>query len=131
MRALISGASGLVGSALTRSLVAGGHRVRRLVRRRPAGAGAAFWDPAAGELEASALGDVDAIVHRVLRRPALAPMPAALVRLIFGEMGEELLLAGARVAPARLEAAGYRFRHGDLEGALRRELDRDEDQSLK
>ena len=46
MNVLISGASGLVGGALARSLTAGGHRVRRLVRRRPVAADAAFWDPA-------------------------------------------------------------------------------------
>jgi len=56
---------------------------------------------------------------RVLRRPAVVPMPAFAVRLAFSEMGEELLLAGARLEPARLLSAGYRFRWPQLEGALR------------
>lgn len=63
---------------------------------------------------------------RVLGRPAFLPLPAFAVRAIFGEMGERLLLEGAYVLPRRLEAAGFRFRWPDLEGALRFELERTE-----
>jgi len=58
----ITGASGLVGQALTRSLVAGGHKVVPLVRgvARP---GQASWDPARGIVDESALAGTDAIVH--------------------------------------------------------------------
>jgi uncharacterized protein (TIGR01777 family) len=56
---------------------------------------------------------------RVLRRPTVVPMPAPAVRLLFGEMGDTLLLSSTHVVPARLEASGYAFRHPDLEGALR------------
>lgn len=59
---------------------------------------------------------------RVLRRPAVFPLPAFLVRLMFGEMGEELLLYSARVEPARLLAAGFQFRFPRLEAALRHVL---------
>ena len=59
---------------------------------------------------------------RVLGRPAIFPMPAFAVRLAFGEMGEELLLASARMEPARLRSAGYQFRFPQLEGALRKLL---------
>jgi uncharacterized protein (TIGR01777 family) len=59
---------------------------------------------------------------RVLRRPALLPLPGPVVRALFGEMGQALLLEGQRVRPARLLAAGFRFRHPDLERALRAEL---------
>ncbi len=59
---------------------------------------------------------------RVLRRPAVAPLPAAAVRVAMGEMGESLLLASQRVRPARLLDAGFPFRHPELEGALRFEL---------
>jgi uncharacterized protein len=55
----------------------------------------------------------------VLRRPAVMPVPAFAIRLMFGEMGEQLLLSSARVEPARLRAAGFRFRHPQLEPALR------------
>jgi uncharacterized protein (TIGR01777 family) len=59
---------------------------------------------------------------RVLRRPAALPLPAAVVRLVLGEMGETLLLGGARVLPERLRALGFPFLFGDLESALRFEL---------
>ncbi|HEV2380891.1 MAG TPA: TIGR01777 family oxidoreductase [Terriglobia bacterium] len=61
---------------------------------------------------------------RVLGRPALLPLPAFAVRLLFGEMGDALLIASARVRPSRLEAANYRFLYPELEGALRRLLGR-------
>ncbi len=56
---------------------------------------------------------------RVLGRPTLFPLPAFAVRLAFGEVADELLLASQRVEPARLLASGYRFRFPDLESALR------------
>ena len=59
---------------------------------------------------------------RVLSRPTIAPLPAFMVKLIFGEMGESLLLASQRVEPARLLAEGYQFKHPQLESALRRAL---------
>ncbi len=49
-------------------------------------------------------------------------MPAFIVRVVFGEMGDELLLASRRMQPAKLLAAGYRFRFPDLESALRHEM---------
>jgi uncharacterized protein (TIGR01777 family) len=61
---------------------------------------------------------------RVLRRPTLLPAPALAIRLLLGEMGQELLLAGARVRSAELERCGFEFRHGQLEGALRAVLER-------
>jgi uncharacterized protein (TIGR01777 family) len=58
----------------------------------------------------------------VLGRPALLPVPAAAVRLLLGEMGEALLLAGQRVRPGRLLDAGFVYRHPALESALRAEV---------
>jgi hypothetical protein len=55
---------------------------------------------------------------RVLGRPTLVPVPAFALRLMFGEMADEMLLASARLEPARLLAAGYVFRHPTLEEAL-------------
>lgn len=60
----------------------------------------------------------------VLGRPAFAPLPGAAISLLFGEMGREALLAGSFVEPRALLAAGFRFQHADLEGALRHELGR-------
>jgi len=56
---------------------------------------------------------------RVLLRPTLFPVPAFAARLVLGEMADELLLASARLEPARLRATGFRFRFPELEGALR------------
>ncbi|HEU5039570.1 MAG TPA: TIGR01777 family oxidoreductase [Gemmatimonadales bacterium] len=61
---------------------------------------------------------------RVLRRPAVLPVPAAALRLAFGEMADVALLASQRVLPARLVEAGYAFRYPALEGALRHLLGR-------
>ena len=61
---------------------------------------------------------------RVLRRPAILPLPAFAARLLLGQMADELLLASARVLPARLQATGFAFRDATLEGALRRILGR-------
>lgn len=64
MRVLLSGASGLIGSALAQSLQRAGHEVLRLVRAP--GAASAMercWDPAAGRLDAAQLAGIDAVVH--------------------------------------------------------------------
>lgn len=63
------------------------------------------------------------VLARALRRPAIAPVPAFVVRTVFGEMGQELLLSSTRVLPRRLEGAGFEFRHATLESALRAVLD--------
>jgi uncharacterized protein (TIGR01777 family) len=60
----------------------------------------------------------------VLHRPAIAPLPGFVARLAFGEMAKALLLSSQRVVPARLQSAGYAFRHPDLEPALRTVLAR-------
>jgi uncharacterized protein (TIGR01777 family) len=64
MRIIISGASGLVGSALVPSLREAGHDVVRLVRSSSAAAeDAAVWDPARGEIDASLLNHADAVIN--------------------------------------------------------------------
>ena len=64
MNILITGASGLIGSALTGKLAGAGHEVTRLGRSsRAAGPRQMRWDPAAGELDAGALEGFDAVVH--------------------------------------------------------------------
>jgi uncharacterized protein (TIGR01777 family) len=59
---------------------------------------------------------------RVLRRPTVVPVPRTAVSRVFGEMGDEMLLAGQRVRPEKLERAGFRFDYPFLEDALRFEL---------
>jgi uncharacterized protein (TIGR01777 family) len=56
---------------------------------------------------------------KVLGRPTLVTLPAFAVRLLLGELGDELLLAGQKVLPRKLLAAGFRFAHLDIESALR------------
>jgi uncharacterized protein (TIGR01777 family) len=59
---------------------------------------------------------------RVLGRPTIFPLPAFAVRLAFGQMADEALLASARVEPNALEAAQFEFAHPQLEPALRHVL---------
>ena len=63
MDVAISGASGLIGTALSASLRADGHRVLRLARGGVTGGDAIGWDPEAGRIDAPALEGIDAVVH--------------------------------------------------------------------
>lgn len=63
-----------------------------------------------------------ATLGRVLRRPAVFPVPGFMARLAFGEMANALLLASARVKPEKLLDSGYAFRHGSLTEGLRHVL---------
>jgi uncharacterized protein (TIGR01777 family) len=63
VKVVVSGASGLIGSALVPALRASGHDVTRLVRREEIAADEIRWDPAEGDLDASRLQGVDAIVN--------------------------------------------------------------------
>jgi uncharacterized protein len=55
---------------------------------------------------------------RALRRPHLLPLPEPVVRGVFGEMGEETLLASQRAVPDRLTAAGFRFAQPDIDAGI-------------
>ena len=63
MKVAITGASGLVGTALVPFLTTGGHEVVRLVRRPARGRDEARWDPERGEVDRGALDGVEAVVH--------------------------------------------------------------------
>jgi uncharacterized protein (TIGR01777 family) len=63
MLVAVTGASGLIGTALTRRLRAEGHEVLRLTRSAPTGPDQVQWDPAAGRLDPDALAKADAVVH--------------------------------------------------------------------
>jgi uncharacterized protein (TIGR01777 family) len=63
MRIALTGASGLIGSALRAELERDGHDVVRLVRREPAGGGEVRWDPAGGRLDPRDLAGCEAVVH--------------------------------------------------------------------
>jgi uncharacterized protein (TIGR01777 family) len=55
---------------------------------------------------------------KVLKRPAIAPMPAAIVKLLFGQMGDELMIQGQSVIPQKLQQQGFEFNYTDLSEAL-------------
>jgi uncharacterized protein (TIGR01777 family) len=58
------------------------------------------------------------LLARTLHRPCLFPQPAAMVLLMFGEMGERLLLNGQNVVPGRLLSEGFVFSYPTVQEAL-------------
>ncbi|NHZ88447.1 TIGR01777 family protein [Massilia sp. CCM 8733] len=73
------------------------------------------WNFTAPEVLSQA--DFNKVAARVLKRPYWLPTPGWPMRLALGEQAD-LLLEGQRVAPARLQASGFAFRHPALAGAL-------------
>lgn len=65
------------------------------------------------------VGEYAQALGRALHRPVFLPTPTlALYALLGKQLTREMLLAGQRVLPARLQAAGFQFRHPQLDGAL-------------
>jgi uncharacterized protein len=62
--------------------------------------------------------ELSSTLGRVLRRPAVAPVPGLAVRALYGEMAS-VVTTGQRAVPGRLTDLGYEFRRTDLEAALR------------
>ena len=62
--------------------------------------------------------DFTRALGRALGRPAFLPAPGFALKLIFGQMAQDLLLDGQRVLPRRLESAGYKFHHTGVDDAL-------------
>ncbi|PHS22551.1 MAG: TIGR01777 family protein [Methylophaga sp.] len=54
----------------------------------------------------------------LLKRPTILPMPAIVVKLLMGQMGEELLLAGKKIAPKKALDADYTFKYETLKESL-------------
>jgi uncharacterized protein (TIGR01777 family) len=63
--------------------------------------------------------DFTKALGNALHRPTLFTMPAKLIELLMGQMGEELLLAGKRVLPVKIKQAGFQFRYQRLDEALK------------
>lgn len=59
-----------------------------------------------------------AAMGKVLRRPTILPFPGFAVSLLFGEMGEEVLLGGTRAQPKKLLESGFEFLHPTVETAV-------------
>jgi NAD dependent epimerase/dehydratase family enzyme len=55
---------------------------------------------------------------RAVDRPAVMPVPAVALRLMFGEMADEALLASTRALPGKLMGAGFRFGCPTIDEAL-------------
>ena len=68
--------------------------------------------------EHSTMNDFVQSLGKVLKRPVWLPVPSPLLRLGFGDMADELLLAGQKASPVRLLEHGFVFRHPTLDSAL-------------
>ena len=58
------------------------------------------------------------ILAKTLKRPALFRVPEFMVKIIFGEMGRETILAGQNAVPKALSDAGYKFKYPKVKGAI-------------
>ncbi len=56
---------------------------------------------------------------RVIRRPLMPPVPVSILKAIYGQMASEILLSGCQVSCQKLIDSGFRFRHPNLDEALR------------
>jgi len=63
------------------------------------------------------------ILGQLMHRPTVLPVPSFAIRLLFGEMGQSLLLEGAHVLPRRLQESGYQFHFSDLKDALEKAIE--------
>ncbi len=121
MNVLVTGSSGLVGSALIPHLESSGHRVLRLVRASPKGDLERRWDPETGELAAAELEGIQAVVHLAGENIASGRWNEAKKNRIRGsrEDGTRLLaqgLADLQTPPGVLisaSAIGYYGNRGD------------------
>lgn len=130
MKVLLSGSSGLVGSALVPFLTDAGHQVIRLVRSQPRLEGAEIrWDPEAGDIDAAGLKGLDAAVHLAGESIAAGRWTAAKkARILESRVkGTRLLaeaLAGLEQPPKVLVSASAVGYYGDRgEEILREESD--------
>lgn len=60
---------------------------------------------------------------KAINRPTILPFPGFAVSLLFGEMGEEMLLGGVRCVPSKLEQSGFKFLHPTVEAAIKSAVD--------
>lgn len=61
-------------------------------------------------------------LSKQLSRPCLVPLPSFMVKLLFGEMGKELLLSSTRVKPTKLLDAGFKFEYEQIQESLLKQL---------
>jgi len=58
-------------------------------------------------------------IGRAVHRPSLFPVPGFVLRLMFGEMAQNMLILGQRVVPKRTQELGFQFKHPDVFEAMR------------
>lgn len=63
-------------------------------------------------------GTFSKVLGNVLHRPAFLPLPAFVVKAVFGQMGRETLLGSLFLEPGRLQKEAFEFRHASLKAAL-------------
>ncbi|MHC4061794.1 MAG: TIGR01777 family oxidoreductase, partial [Planctomycetota bacterium] len=68
------------------------------------------------------------LLGKLMHRPALLPLPVCLLKVLMGQMAEELLLSSLRVLPNKLLQAGYRFKYADPESALKNIVEKTDEQ---
>jgi len=59
---------------------------------------------------------------KILKRPCILPLPSSIVKLLFSQMGEELLLSSTHVRPTKLLKAGFKFEYNTLKESLEKNL---------
>ena len=62
---------------------------------------------------------------KALNRPTLLPFPAIAVSLLFGEMGEEMLIGGVKAVPSKLLKSGFEFKHPTIDEAIASAIEED------
>lgn len=62
-------------------------------------------------------------VAEILKRPAIFPLPGWLIKILMGEMGQELLLCSQRALPDKLTQSGFDFKYPDFVATLRQLMD--------
>lgn len=113
-RIAIAGASGLIGSALARSLTDDGYEVLRLVRRAPRARGEVRWDPDAGQVDVAGLDGCAAVVNLMRRGGRVPPLDG-------GVQGDDPHQPGARHEGTR---RGRRIPRHTAERVRQRQRDR-------
>jgi uncharacterized protein (TIGR01777 family) len=114
---LVSGSTGLIGSALVPALEERGHQVRPLTRSGDSSGNTVWWDPCAGEIDAGRLEGVDAVVHlageNIVGRWTLAKKARIRESRVQGTQLLAKTLAGLPEPPAVMVSASASGYYGD------------------
>ena len=119
MNILLSGASGLLGTALAPLLQERGHTITRLVRTRPCAQDEAFWNPMGGELDDAVVASCDAIIHLSGESVATRWTPEKRAAILDSRVLSTRLLAqsiarsGGRAALVHASGVGFYGDQGD------------------